>query len=201
MKNIFMTGNIKSPAGFTLLETITVIAIFSLTVIATLNLYILFFKNQIQVERQTTVQADGRFVLHTMMQALDAASIDYEYYGGVVPTNPAVLALRTVQYDSIRFRYDAINQVVEMCQHGPAHQPCDDLDPSMWSPLNDQLNSPVEVFQVWVSPSSTPFQRDVTGAAFSNQQPKVTVVLRLTDRTGENVMTFQTTLTSRAYER
>ncbi len=196
-----MTGNIKSPAGFTLLETITVIAIFSLTVVATLNLYLLFFKNQIQVERQTTVQTDARFVLNAMMQALDIASIDYDYYGGAVPTNPSVLALRTVQHDSIRFRYDATTQVVEVCQHGPAHQPCDDLNPSMWSPLNDQVNSPVEVFQVWVSPSSTPFQRDISGAAFSNEQPKVTVVLRLTDRTGENAITFQTTLTSRVYER
>lgn len=196
-----MTGNIRPQSGFTLLETITVIAIFSLTVVATLNLYILFFKNQLQVQRQTTVQADARFVLNTMMQALDTASIDYAYYSGSVPTNPTVLALRTPEFESVRFRFDALNQVVEMCQHGPAHQPCDDLNPALWAPLNDQDNAPVTGFQMWVSPSSTPFERDMSGAALSNEQPKVTVVLRMTDQNGENAMTLQTTLTSRAYER
>lgn len=207
MKNISMTGNIKlgrntgRESGFTLLETITVIAIFSLTVVATLNLYILFFKNQLQVERQTTVQADARFVLNAMMQALDTASIDYGYYAGPVPANPSVLALLTPQQETIRFRYSAADTLVEMCANRPVNSPCDDLDPAMWTPLNDETNSPVEAFSLWVSPSSTPFQRDVSGAAFSNEQPKVTVVLRLTDRTGENAMTLQTTLTSRIYER
>lgn len=196
-----MTGNTKSPSGFTLLETITVIAIFSLTVVATLDLYLLFFKNQIQVERQTTVQADARFVLNAFMQALDTASIDYDYYGGTIPSNPSTLALLTPTFETIRFRFDAVNQLVEMCSNRPANSPCDDLDPTMWVPLNDQINSPVLSFQVWASPSTSPFLRDTTGSALSNEQPKVTIVLRLSDQTGENEMNLQTTLTSRAYER
>lgn len=196
-----MTGSIKKANGFTLLETITVIAIFSLTVVATLNLYLLFFKHQVQVERQTTVQADARFVLNAMMQALDTASLDYNYYGGVVPANPSVLALLTPHYESIRFRYDTTNQVVEMCTNRPANSPCDDLDPSMWTPLNDETNSPVAAFRLWVNPSTSPFLRDSSGAALSNEQPRVTVVLRLTDQAGANAMTLQTTLSSRVYDR
>lgn len=196
-----MTGSIKKANGFTLLETITVIAIFSLTVVATLNLYLLFFKHQVQVERQTTVQADARFVLNAMMQALDTASLDYNYYGGVVPANPSVLALLTPHAESIRFRYDTTNQVVEMCANRPANSPCDDLDPSMWTPLNDETNSPVAAFRLWVNPSTSPFLRNSSGAALSNEQPRVTIVLRLTDQAGANAMTLQTTLSSRVYDR
>lgn len=196
-----MTGNTKSATGFTLLETVTVIAIFSLTVVATLNLYILFFKNQVQVERQTTVQSDTRFVLNAFMQALDTASIDYAYYGAPVPASPATLALLTPQNETIRFRYDSSNQVIEMCSNRPANSPCDDLDPSMWTPLNDQINSPIQSYQVWVSPSTSPFVRNSSGSALNNEQPKVTIVLRAADRAGENALTMQTTLTSRTYER
>lgn len=201
-----MTGNIKSiftkqPAGFTLLETITVVAIFALTVTAVLNIYLIFFKNASQVERQTSVTADARFVLQTLQQALDTASIHYDYYGGSVPLNPSVLMLITPQHETIGFRYDNLNQVLEICAQRPANSPCDELDSSMWTPLNDGQNSPIDGGQVWVTPSQDPFSRDASGAALSNEQPRVTIVLHATDQLGENAVTLQTTITSRAYER
>lgn len=201
-----MTGSIKSisatqPTGFTLLETITVIAIFALTVTAVLNIYLIFFKNEVQVERQTTVAADGRFVMQTIQQALDATSIDYDYYGGTLTTNPSTLSLLTPQHETIRFRYNSGNQEMEMCADRPANSPCNDLDPSMWVPLNESYKSPITSYQVWVSPTVNPFERDATGSALSNTQPMVTVVITLTDQTGANALTLQSTFTSRVYER
>jgi prepilin-type N-terminal cleavage/methylation domain-containing protein len=201
-----MTGNFKSiytrrPSGFTLLETITVIAIFALTVTAVLNIYIIFFKNESQVERQTTVTADARFVMQAVQQALDTASVDYDYYGGAVPLNPPILHLITPQDETLAFRYNSTDRVVEMCSLRPANSPCNDLDPSMWTPLNDEVNSPIDSYQVWVTPADNPFERSAAGAALSNEQPRVTVVLHAVDRLGENALTLQTTLTSRAYAR
>lgn len=201
-----MIGNIKymhtsHPTGFTLLETITVVAIFSLTVTAVLNIYLIFFKNESQVERQTSVTADARFVLQSIQQALDTASVHYDYYGGPVPVSPPVLMFITPQHETIGFRYVAGNPVVEMCALRPANSPCNALDPSMWTPLNDANTSPIDSFAVWVTPAQDPFTRNGTGVPLSDEQPKVTMVLHVTDRLGENPLTLQTTLTSRAYER
>lgn len=195
-----MTGNIN-PRGFTLLETITVVAIFALTVTATLNIYLLFFKNASQVERQASVASDAKFVMQAVMDMMEVASLDYDYYAGTVPTTPTTLALITPQHETIRFRYNSTSQTLEMCAHRPVNSPCDDADVSMWTPLNEQDASPITSFQVWISPASNPFARSGSGSALSNEQPRITLVFSMTDRLGENGVVMQTTLTSRAYER
>lgn len=196
-----MTGNIKSPPGFTLLEAITVTAIFGITVVSVLNLYLIFFKTETQVEQQITVESDARFVLSSLTSSVQVSSIDYDYYGGTVPTNPGVLALLTPEHETIRFRFDTASQTVETCQHRPINDPCDDSDPSQWAALNNPASTPIQAWTVWVSPSQNPFERNGAGKAFSNSQPMISVVVRAHDKDGGNPVTLQTTFTSRAYER
>lgn len=195
-----MIGNTKHRQGFTLLETLTALAIFALTVVAALNLYLVFFRSQTQVKRQAVVESDARFVLQSMISALETATLDYDYYGGTAPITPTELALITPHQETVRFRYDSTDREVEVCSLRSANDPCSDADSSHWVALNNPAVSPVVALNLWVAPAQNPFER-VSGSALSNEQPKVTIVLYMTDQQDGNPITLQTTFTSRVYER
>lgn len=76
-----MTGshsNIRP--GFTLIEVLVAVAVFSITTVMAVNLFIIFVQQQRRTLNQQELQNDARAVMEQVAKDVREGSIDYEYY-------------------------------------------------------------------------------------------------------------------------
>ena len=74
--------NIQYPApqGFTLIEVLVAVAVFSITVLMAVNVFIIFVQQQRRTLNQQELQNDARAVMEQIARDAREGSIDYEYY-------------------------------------------------------------------------------------------------------------------------
>lgn len=91
-KNVGFFG--KKSAGFTLMEMVVVIAIFSTLILIVLNVFMLAMHAQRQTSNRQQVLANLRYIMETMAQKVRTSEIDYQHYGAGGIANPTdILAL------------------------------------------------------------------------------------------------------------
>lgn len=198
----------KFSKGFTLLEMLVVLGIFSTVVASATDIFLMSSKAQRKVLAQEKVQADARFTLEVMAREARIDTIDYAYYagaGGIV--NPvSELAFIDPTNTPIRFKIsDATTQ--SFCPH-----PTDTAKTCMLAIIGNGVPvaiTPKDVIvrgaKFYITPPLDPNQYDSgLDAYIANAQPAITMLLGVeTSQAGGNksVVYVQTTISSRIYRR
>ena len=145
----------KSGAGFTLLEILVVLGIFSVLAIVIVDVFLLALHSQRQASfRQETV-ANLRYVMETISRQTRMAEIDYDYYRPVSNQPPAItnpedrLALRDQDGNSFVYFLDSAKREIKLSVN--------DGQASPLTAAND-----VEVIQLlfYIDPITSPFSNE-----------------------------------------
>ncbi|HSD12131.1 MAG TPA: prepilin-type N-terminal cleavage/methylation domain-containing protein [Patescibacteria group bacterium] len=201
-------GRRRDARGFTLMELLVVLSIFSMVVTTATDIFLLTNRSQRKIFGLERTQADARYTLEAIAREVRTGSIDYAYYAGrgtPLGTPDAELALIDATNSPLKFKVsDASNQ--GLCADANS-RPCLLVTVGANSPSAiTPKNVAVRTAKFYVGPTVDPMSFSVvTGSYASSVQPHVTIVLVLEsrgDRAGEqSVVYLQTTATSRGYKR
>ncbi len=194
--------------GFTLMEMLVALTIFSTLVVAATNIFMLASRSQRKIFDLETMQASARYTMEAMVREIRTGSIDLAYYasrGTPLITPDPELALVDSEGDDIRF-FESDENNASYCPDGDS-TPCllvtvGANPPAPISPKGIKVRS----VSFYISPEVDPFAFDPSSGSFlSDSQPSVTILLsfesssrKIDERT---YTTLQTTATSRRYER
>lgn len=196
-------GRSRFEPGFTVVELLVVMVLFTFSLLILTQTYLSFIRLSHRTSNSATIQQDMRFVMEYMTRNARNSAIDY-------PSPP--LAIDAV---TSMLKLKAENQLAWMMKLSPpGDMRCGDApnvacllvssdDGANWAPITSKGVN-VETFKVYVRPSLSPFVLQ-TGSYSSDQQPYVTVQIKMTFNTPidkEKVsMEAQTTISSRVYVR
>ncbi|MBI4457545.1 prepilin-type N-terminal cleavage/methylation domain-containing protein [Candidatus Uhrbacteria bacterium] len=207
-----MTGNKRAEAaGFSLMELLVVLGIFSTVVVSASDIFLSANKAQRKIAALERAQSDARFTLEAVTREVRGGRIDWQYYvdNSISLTGPVeILALRDGTDAPIVFhRSDAGN--ASYCPDA-ASTPC--LLVTLGTPGVDQpapltpKGVTAQNVKFYVAPAADPSSfNPAAGTYASNGQPRVTTVLVLKSteqRAIEGAVVYaQTTSSSRWYPR
>ncbi len=168
----------KLSAGFTIMELVVVLGVFSIVVILVTDIFFIVTRAQRSLVASQAVQRDMRFVIESMVKDIQQGLIDYDYYNSQVPAvdlqDPitgqvlpqSILALVDNTGRAVRYRF------VEAGSGQPARLEISRGVSGDWDSL---LSDDVVLIAVrfYLVPSSDPFRE----GAVSQQQPRVTITL------------------------
>lgn len=179
--------------GFTLVEILVAMAVFTTAVTSLSEIFLLTNKTQRKTQAIQQSQTDARFAIEVMAQQVRRGNIDYAYYGGTIAANSqAVLAIIDSNNNRIQFRRQAPagQGIIQISQDNGA----------TWADITPPEIS-VGTLSFYISPTTDPF----ASTPSSNQQPLVTIVVATTNTTTEGStmppMFMQTSVSSRQYLR
>ncbi|MDP1709398.1 MAG: type II secretion system protein [Candidatus Komeilibacteria bacterium] len=189
-----MFTRVKSnQSGFTLVEILITMAIFTTAMTTVANIFLLSNRSQRKTQALQTSESDARFALEVISQQVRRGNIDYAYYGGAIGANPqAVLALLDNSGASVRFQRAVVDGrgVLQISQDSGV----------TWADLTPDDIS-INAVAFYLSPTTNPF----ASPPLSQSQPLVTIVIDTSNTTPEGATlspTFlQTTISSRGYLR
>lgn len=202
------TKNNLELRGFTLMEMIVVLGIFSIVVVTASDIFILSNKAQRKVYGLERIQADARYAMEAVVREVRADNIDLAYYSAratPLATPDSELALIDSSGQALLFSQSVTGQ--EALCPDTASTPClliklGNGTPVSMSPKGVKVRSA----RFYIAPSLDPFTFNVSTSSYaSNIQPHVTFVLTLEtagEKVGEkSILTLQTTTASRRYGR
>ena len=179
--------------GFTLVEMIITMAIFTTALTTVANIFLYANRTQRKTQAGQQSQFDARFAMEVMAQQVRRGQIDYAYYGGAIAGNPqTVLALTDSTGAKVQFRRQTVGGVgkVQVSFDNGAN----------WTDLTPPGLS-AAVLSFFLSPPSDPF----AAVPASHAQPLVTIALSTTSTSAEGLtlppVFLQTTVVSRQYLR
>lgn len=196
--------HLKSRSGFTLMEMLVALMLFSVVVSISTDLFFTFQRTSRKTEGLEGVVASGRLMMEQISREVRQGTIDYDWYAQqsinltASPTQE-VLTLRNREGSQIQFEFEADQGTLTMRRSGS----------------EESLNSPGIVLRdahFLIIPTRDPFQfisdqSDARVGQFgTNIQPRVTVLLELrgaAEAGEQNYIEYdlQTTISSRVYER
>ncbi|MEA3249676.1 MAG: prepilin-type N-terminal cleavage/methylation domain-containing protein [Patescibacteria group bacterium] len=198
----------SSCRGFTLMEMIVAITIFSTLIVAATDIFLLASRTQRKVFDLESMQASARYTMEAMVREVRTGVIDLDYYAGraqPLGTPDTELALIDSEGDQIRF-FESDASTEADCPNENS-RPCLLVavgvnPPAPISPKGIRVRS----VSFYVSPDVDPFAfNSAAGSYLSNIQPSVTIVMSFESasrKIDERTYTYlQTTATSRRYER
>jgi prepilin-type N-terminal cleavage/methylation domain-containing protein len=199
----------KNIRGFTLMELLVVMSIFSTVVLMASDIFLMSDRAERKVFASERIQADARFTMEAIVREIRTGTLDYSYYSGrgtPIGTPDGELALIESDGTPIKFKVsDDTN--ANLCANAQS-APCllvtvgANATPAAITPQDEA----VRTVKFYISPTSDPNVFDpATGTYANDVQPHVTVVLVLEsrdDRSGEqSVVYLQTTAENRSYLR
>jgi prepilin-type N-terminal cleavage/methylation domain-containing protein len=213
MKKKFVENN----NGFTLIEILISLSIFSLLVFAVSTIYVAFNNSQIRTSASQQLLNDSQYAIELMAREIRQSSIvNYlpDCNSLIAPTGKILddcIILEREDGQSFAFTsfkdtsssiYTDLYYILLDCNDDYSF--CEDWKNSYQSYdalLNVTLNNiNLDALDFVISPASDPF---VSGG--SNQQPKVTIKMTTSYASGNNIENvshiFQTTVSSRVYRR
>lgn len=199
--------------GFTFMEMIVVVALFSILVVATGDIFMRANRTQKKTAALQRLQDDARYLMQKITSEVQAGSIDFSAYTYAQSCNSAQqsaiepiggndqLALR--RFDGTRLH---IKKMDENCADGLS-TPCLAVsdDNASWSAASSK-GIKVESLQFYIFPDKDPFTYcDDTAAYLRDDQPRVTVALTASAAVAGSAkparFSVQTTVASREYKR
>ncbi len=191
----------RKGAGFTLMEMLVALGLFSVVVVIATDLFFTFQKISRKTESLQHLTSDARFITETIARYIRENQIDYNAYVIPIREIQSVLHLRTSAQDEIEIAASACTSR-------------ENLDFNCVTLKRDETTERLSGSEVWIramrfyiAPEKSPFIFNVeTGEYFSNTQPNVTVFLSIAnnaDESSENYTKYdvQTTITGRIYAR
>jgi len=181
------------------MEMLVVMAVFSVVVVITADIFFTVTRSQHRAAEDQQVQGDIRFAVDAMAREIHQGSIDYDYYGSSLsqfgqPAAQSVLALLDSTGRVVRFQGSTTPAGVptlQVCRGG-----C-----TSWEPLlSDNVKVPTARF--YLVPASNPL---LGGVGAPNDYPRVTMILSAqpAQPTKASSIGFflQTTVALRSYRR
>lgn len=195
-------------AGFTLLEMLIVLGIFSTVVVIASDIFLMSSRVQRKVFGLERAQADARFLLEAMTREVRTGEIDYAYYsdrGAAIDRPDRELAL--VDPTGTKIRFFASDAATEGNCPDEASRPC--LLVAIGADAPQPMTPKgliVRELGFYVAPAVDPFVFDPAGGGYAaDDQPRVTIVMSLeaTEVRSEErtAVSAQTTVSSRKYKR
>ena len=192
---------VKFKKGFTLIEMLVAVSIFTIASLAATDLYIASNRAQRAVRAREKLQNEARVAMEYMAREGRAGVVDYASYGGGVPIGGNELKLIDREGNSELFKLSSGAGECSPSSH-PCLLVCDALD---CSPLTSK-NIFADELKFYIAPLADPFLfNPVSGEYAANLAPRITIFFKM--RTASNLpeenaeLTAQTTVTSRAYKR
>lgn len=191
--------------GFTVMEMIVVMAVFSVVVVSSTDIFFIVNRAHRKLISTQSVQRDMRFALETMVRELHQGTIDYNYYSSqgislkLASQVQGVASLALVDPSGRPVRFQALDQ--DGTGSNLKLQVSRGQVDNWQNLLSDNIRLVMAKF--YVVPESNPF---VVGVTTSNQQPRVTIVLSaqsIPASAQDQPVSFflQTTIVSRNYQR
>lgn len=188
--------------GFTLVEMMVVLAIFSIATVVIVDIFMTASRAQRRTLAIQKIQTDAQYSLEAMAREIRMDSIDYAwsgYVGGInIPDEE--LALRDADDNSIIFKKDSAN-----CPTGTTNCLAVSLNGgTTWASITSKgIN--VEDLKFYIDPPVDPFKVNAGYTYDSDHQPRVTIVL-VTKGVGgrpdeQKTVYLQTTVSNRIYRR
>jgi len=143
-------GNKKArrQAGFTLMELVVVLALFSIVGLVIIDVFLLSMRSQRQVSARQETLADLRYIVETISQKIKSAEIDYSHsynLDGDEGIDGSEEELHLVDMDGNSFSYYVSSEKVKFLVNGQ----------------ESDLTNPEEVevvsFNFFISPKTSPF--------------------------------------------
>lgn len=194
--------------GFTLMELLVVLTIFSTVVVSATDIFLLVNRSQRKIFGLERAQADVRYTIEAITREVRTGSIDYAYYAGrgtPIAVPEPELALVDSSNTPIKFKISdaGTNALCADAQSTPCLLVTVGTNPPA---AITPKNVAVRVAKFYVAPITDPLIFNVAGGTYpTNVQPRVTIVLALEtrgDRQGEqSVVYLQTTAANRGYKR
>lgn len=192
-----MTGVKRSP-GFTLIEMMIVVALFSTAAVVLSQIFVGFNRLHHKVANQSILGQDMRFVMEYVVQAARTNQIDY-----ASPVLPKGTVLRLITPTGGTVQISLQPSAVCDDSSGASCLAVSTDGGATWQPLTAKRVN-VKQFDVYVRPTTSPFVL-ANGAFTSNVQPFVTVHLVLEYlaplETERVMLSSQTSVSSRVYLR
>lgn len=190
-----------SKKGFTLVEMLIVLAIFSVVTVVIVDIFMMASKAQRRTLAVQKIQSDAQYSLEAMAREIRMDMIDYDYYGGTITAAPSpILALRDQDDNQIIFKKDSDN-----CP--PAGTSCliVSIDGgTTWESITSQGINVLDL-KFYISPDVDPFVMNTGYTYDANMQPRVTIVLTTKGFLGrpeeQQTVSLQTTVSNRIYRR
>lgn len=221
-----MTGDSMRTRGFTLVEMLIAVSIFSVIAVMSMDIFIRAQRAQRTASALEKVQDVTRFILTRMAQEFQTGHIDYGYYraspapAGTTVSDTAImtktLALKNSDDTTLLFRKEENG----ICGNTDATSPCMAMvfDPITTTSLNGINQSEritpdgytIQKLAFYITPGKDSLTVDMTGEPPLNDypsdlQPRITIMMTVRGTVAglREPITFpiQTTLSSREYVR
>lgn len=199
---------IPSTRGFTLMELLVVLGIFSTVVVSASDIFLLANKSQRKMFGLERVQADARFTMEAIVREVRTGTLDYAYYvarGTAIGVPDGELAL--IDSTNVKLRFHVSDSGNESNCADVQSRPCLLVTVGTGTPAPiTPKGVKVDNVKFYIAPVTDPNAFDPnTGAYASNLQPRVTAVMMLessAERQAErSIVYLQTTATNRKYRR
>ncbi len=179
----------KSGAGFTLIEVLVTMAIFSITALMAVNVFLIFVQQQRRALNQQELQNDARAVVEQIAKDLREGSVDYSYYStflvgepkklfaALTGTGNECLVVRDALNTQILYRLNSTTKTIQrMVPIAPVTVACNDASlTTAWD--NTDISPPnltVSSFTFFISPSEDPFAAQVAMECGTESPPSFT---------------------------
>jgi len=197
---------ISVQSGFTLMEAVIAVAIFTIAALVITDIYIMSQRTQTKLAGQTKVQSDARFVMEVLAREIRLNGIDYAYIisqGDTPSAGLDYLPLQDGQGNTIVFTISTDN--VDVCSASTNQCLAVKRNNSVLASITPQGVN-VNNVKFYIYPDNDPFVLDTGNWQYpNNDQPRVTIVL-VSETTGlrkveDSISYLQTTVSTRQYKR
>lgn len=160
---------LRSGAGFTLIEVVVTLGVFSIASLMAVNLFVIFIQQQRRTVSQQELQNDARAVVEQVANDLREGVLDYAYYQSTIAspnsklftslsaTGNDCLVIRDAFNSQIRYRLNgSIVERAEVIAAGDQDDTCALLPVTLWGSVTPSVLS-VSSFTFFASPSEDPF--------------------------------------------
>ncbi len=201
-----MTGA-KLKKGFTVLEMVVVMSIFSVASVYSMSAYVKSNRGQKKIVAISKSTTDARYALETMVKEIRSGKIDYQMYDAKeinLASNEPVndLFITDSNNNLIWFNLYQVDQTKSQIRVCYTIEACEE---ETWFDITPG-NINISTFNVYIWPKADPFTFNIdTNDYDADEQPKVSLVIRSKSLDKNEVspqeIHLQTTVSSRTYER
>jgi len=195
-----MSSCLKSKSGFTLIEMVIAVAVFSIVLLTIMQIFITITRAQQKSSAALEAQAEARYALETLTRKIKSSYIFYDHYKPLTPSHPELSLVDTNNNGTVFLLQSGVPNCSSLVS-----SPCLKMlvDTNGFATSTQSLTGEgikITNLEFLVSPQTDPFVPDFDPATGS--QPKATIAMTIESVGGPaSTIYLQTTISTRYYER